>query len=193
MLLRSTERSSGLADIQFFFRATDADVEKYLNVLTLLPPAEIKSVMAEHRSNPRGRHAQRTLAREVTELVHGPGGVTQAELLAKILFAPSLKDLKSSQVLEIIESGASDPRFQRVHRNELKGKPVTKLAVEYGLTKGRSEATRIVSSKGMTLNGDVVNDPRREIRVQELIDKHIAVLRKGNKDAIVFYVDRDDL
>lgn len=148
--------------------------------------------MAAHAANPRERHAQRTLAREVTELVHGVSGVAQAELLAQVLFAPSLRDLKAAQVLEIIESGASDPRFRRVARAELKGKPVTKLAVEYGLTKARSEASRIVSAKGMSLNGDTVNDPRREIRTQELIDGHIAVLRKGNKDAVVFYVDRDD-
>lgn len=162
-------------------------------MLTLLPPAEIRAVMAEHAASPRARVAQRTLAREVTELVHGPAGVAQAELLATVLFAPSLRDLKASQVLAILEGGSSDPRFRRVHRKELKGKPVTKLAVEYGLTKARSEASRIVASKGMTLNGDVVNDPRREIRTQELIDQHIAVLRKGTKDAIVFYVDRDDL
>lgn len=149
--------------------------------------------MEQHRANPKERLAQRTLAREVTELVHGPSGVEQAELLATILFAPSLRELKAQQVLDIIESEAGDPRFRRVHRSELKGKPVTKLAVEYGLTKARSEANRIVASKGMTLNGDVINDPRREIRTQELIDRHIAVLRKGNKDAVVLYVDRDDL
>lgn len=174
---------------QFFYRAPDADVEKYLNVLTLLPPAEIRDVLARHRAEPRRRIAQKTLAREVTELVHGPSGVEQAELIASILFTPDLRSLSAQQILDIIQSPYPDPRFVHVKRSEIKGVPVSKLAVTYGLVKARNEATRIISGKGMTLNGDTINDPRRWVRVQELIDGHLAVIRKGNKDAIVLYVE----
>lgn len=59
------------ADRQFFYRATDADVQKYLSVLTLVPPAQIEATMREHEADPKKRVAQQLLAEEVTELVHG--------------------------------------------------------------------------------------------------------------------------
>ena len=37
-----------LADIQFFIRSTDEDVEKYLRLFTLLPLERIDEIMAEH-------------------------------------------------------------------------------------------------------------------------------------------------
>lgn len=33
---------------QFFLRTTDADVENYLNLFTLLDPQEVKSMMVSH-------------------------------------------------------------------------------------------------------------------------------------------------
>lgn len=56
---------------QFFYRAADDDVEKYLRLLTLLSSQEIDAVLAKHRAAPKRRLAQKLLASEVTELVHG--------------------------------------------------------------------------------------------------------------------------
>lgn len=56
---------------QFFYRAPDADVEKYLRLLTLVPKEKIDQTLAEHYAAPKERIAQRLLADEVTELVHG--------------------------------------------------------------------------------------------------------------------------
>ena len=76
---------------QYFFRAADADVEKYLKLFTLLPLERIGQVMQRHnvsvletlkpptntdfplvtQLDPPKREAQRLLADEVTELVHG--------------------------------------------------------------------------------------------------------------------------
>lgn len=46
-------------------------MEKYLSLLTLVPPEKIKAVMEKHAAEPKGRHPQNLLAEEVTELVHG--------------------------------------------------------------------------------------------------------------------------
>lgn len=49
---------------------TDADVEKYLKLFTLLPIEEIEEIVRAHVQNPGLRMAQQRLASEVTELVH---------------------------------------------------------------------------------------------------------------------------
>lgn len=66
-----TARTSVSDFYQFFFRTQDADVGKYLNLLTLVPSQNIAEALRAHEKTPRERFAQRLLAREVTELVHG--------------------------------------------------------------------------------------------------------------------------
>jgi tyrosyl-tRNA synthetase len=55
---------------QFFLRTTDADVEKYLKMFTLLPVEEIDAIVQEHEIQPEHRLAQKLLAKEVTLMVH---------------------------------------------------------------------------------------------------------------------------
>lgn len=89
---------------QFWFNAADEEVEEYLLKMTLLPKAEIDAVMAEQRSNPAGRAAQKRLAAEVTKLVHG---VEEAEMPT----APAGKlrdmvtDVSTSELRRLVEQG----------------------------------------------------------------------------------------
>lgn len=75
--------------LQFFLRTTDADVGRYLKLFTFLPLERIQQYMTEHEARiasgertsaditlqaaPEKRSAQRVLADEITELVHGGG------------------------------------------------------------------------------------------------------------------------
>ena len=56
---------------QFFLRAPDSHVGGYLKMFTLLPLPRIEAALAHHAQNPEARAAQRLLAGEVTELIHG--------------------------------------------------------------------------------------------------------------------------
>ena len=55
-------------------------------MFTLLPMDEIEALVEEHAGDPRRRVAQRALAREVTDLVHGAGARQAAEEASEILF-----------------------------------------------------------------------------------------------------------
>lgn len=176
---------------QFFYRSPDADVRKYLSLLTLVPPAEIAQVMAEHEAAPRARAAQQLLADEVTELVHGPEAVTRAHAIKAIMYARDPRALKSQDVLATLRG---DPRLVSVKRSEIKGVPVAKLIAVHGLVGSRSEATRIIKPKntGVHINEIPVTDPRQEIHLSNLVDGHLAVVRRGTRDMLVFYVEYDE-
>ncbi|KAL7419042.1 tyrosyl-tRNA synthetase [Cryptotrichosporon argae] len=165
---------------QFFVRSTDDDVEKYLKVLTCLPFGTIADVMAGHRREPKARVAQRILAEEVTELVHGRTAVRKAQTIATALFSTSIRSLRASDVLEAF---AGDPRLVRRPRAEvLGGPPASKLAVEHGLCRSRGEANRLISSGGLYLNDAPVADPRRGVSRSDLIDGRLVILRRGALD-----------
>jgi len=64
---------------QFFFRVDDRDVGRYLRYFTFLDEPTIVALDEQTKAAPEKREAQRTLAREVTRLVHGQAAVDQAE------------------------------------------------------------------------------------------------------------------
>jgi tyrosyl-tRNA synthetase len=64
---------------QFFFRADDREVGRFLRYFTFLDEKTIIALEEQVRVAPEKRAAQRTLAREVTRLVHGEAAVAQSE------------------------------------------------------------------------------------------------------------------
>ncbi|KAJ1837904.1 tyrosyl-tRNA synthetase, partial [Coemansia sp. RSA 2703] len=71
-------KTSAFDIYQFFVKTSDADVERFLKMFTLLPVRRIAEVMSEHREVPENFAAQRLLAAEVTELIHGQSGLNRA-------------------------------------------------------------------------------------------------------------------
>ncbi|MFZ0000314.1 MAG: tyrosine--tRNA ligase, partial [Trebonia sp.] len=68
----AADRTSPYQFFQYWMNVPDADVERFLLQLTLLPVEEAQAVAAAHLQAPNKRDGQRRLAREVTTLVHGP-------------------------------------------------------------------------------------------------------------------------
>src|ERR1700752_4666168 len=67
----AADRTSPYQFFQYWMNVTDADVERFLLQLTLLPVAECGAIAAEHAAAPFKRSGQRRLAREITPIVHG--------------------------------------------------------------------------------------------------------------------------
>ena len=70
-------------------RSADADVGRYLKLFTFMPMSDITTLIAEHELQPSKRIAQRKLAREVLEIVHGKVEANEAETQHSLLFRPS--------------------------------------------------------------------------------------------------------
>jgi tyrosyl-tRNA synthetase len=71
---------------QFWVQMADADIVKYLPQFSLASLDETNSLIAAHNADPGKRVAQRSLAHEMTTLVHGIDAARDAEAAAEILF-----------------------------------------------------------------------------------------------------------
>ncbi|KAJ3900691.1 tyrosine-tRNA ligase [Lentinula edodes] len=150
---------------QYFLKVEDADVEKYLKIFTFLPLSEIQMVMEVHKSEPDKRTAQRRLAAEVTELIHGgTGQVADAQTL--------------------IDAFRGDPRMTLCEDTELTSVPVVKLASKYGLVSSTSAARQLAQSKGLYFNDQVVPDIRFTLHKSHLLDGRAVMIRAG-KDKVI--------
>lgn len=87
---------------QFFYNTLDEDVERFLKIFTLLPQEEIKSICERHALD-RSKHlGQSILAKEITELIHGPEEAHDAEYISIALFRDlGVKSSSSTNTTEI--------------------------------------------------------------------------------------------
>jgi tyrosyl-tRNA synthetase len=79
------ERTSPFKFYQFWLNADDRDVIKYLKFFTFLDRPTIDALEQTVAEAPERRDAQRTLAREVTALVHGEAELAKAERATELM------------------------------------------------------------------------------------------------------------
>jgi|YelNatPaOPRAMG01_1025707.scaffolds.fasta_scaffold30245_1 tyrosyl-tRNA synthetase len=165
---------------QFWFNTDDRDVIRYLKFFTLLPREKIEELEQEVASSPEKREAQRTLAREVTRMVHGETALSRAERASRILFGEEIKDVTAQEIEEIF----GDVPSTEVGEGELTGEGilVTELLVKCGLASSRSDGRRLIQGGGIYLNNVRVVDIEQRVNIEQAIEGKFLVLRKGRKD-----------
>jgi tyrosyl-tRNA synthetase len=71
---------------QYLLNLPDEHMNQYLHMFTLREKSEIEQIMREHLRFPENRVAQKTLASDVTKLIHGDEKAIVAEDISKGLF-----------------------------------------------------------------------------------------------------------
>jgi tyrosyl-tRNA synthetase len=173
------DRTSPFRFYQFWLNTDDRDVVSYLKFFTFLTRDEITALEDAVRTAPEERQAQRTLAREVTRLVHGETHVERAGRASAVLFGGDPAGLSADEVLAVFE----DVPATELPRDRLAGKglAVTELLATTGLVPSRSEATRLIRSGGIYVNSRRVSDERARVSLDDAIDGRLFVLRKGQR------------
>ncbi|KAJ1733310.1 tyrosyl-tRNA synthetase [Coemansia biformis] len=146
---------------QFLVKTADSDVERLLGMLTLLPLPRIRQVMEEHSRAPDRFAAQRLLAAEVTELIHGEAGLQQALCATEVLFGGRAGyGLRQFSSQDFCSAFAHDGRMVAVARSAVAGKNISDIAVLVGACGSKSEAARLVRSGGLYWNNAPVLDSK---------------------------------
>ncbi|MFA5889419.1 MAG: tyrosine--tRNA ligase [Actinomycetota bacterium] len=169
--------TSPYAFYQWFVRAPDADAGSFLRLFTEVPQEEIRALEASGQANPARRDPQRRLARELTELVHGEGGLARAERATAALFGGDLQGLNESELLEIFADVAS----AEVPATRLGSITVTDAFVESALVRSRGEARRLVDGGGAYVGNRRMESADAVLGATELSSETIMVLRAGKR------------
>ncbi|HET7616126.1 MAG TPA: tyrosine--tRNA ligase, partial [Bacillales bacterium] len=83
---------------QFALNASDDDVVKFLKYFTFLSHDEIEALEDKVKTEPEKREAQRTLAEEMTRLVHGEEALRQAIHISEALFGGDVSQLSAEEI-----------------------------------------------------------------------------------------------
>ena len=170
---------------QYFLRAADADVIRYLKVFSLKSLDEIAALEEQMKANPEARIPQKALAEEITLLVHGEAGLKTAQGATQTLFGGSVEG-KTAEELETI---FKDVKSAEVAKAECVGIPVFMIAAKAGMLKSNGEARRMAQQGGLSLNGSKVDD-KRTLTEDDLVGGRVAVLRSGKKNHFLLKVSQ---
>lgn len=168
--------TSPFAFYQFWINTSDENVESYLKLFTFLSIDEIAAAMELHARNPKERHAQKILAREVTRLVHGHEA-EQAEAISAVLFDATSIHSVDAHLLEALWKAAPSWEVRE-------GMPFVDALVGAQLARSRREARQFIVEGAVTLNGGEISDPTRRLEVDDFVHR-TAIVRCGRRSAAV--------
>ncbi|MBQ1298780.1 tyrosine--tRNA ligase [Candidatus Saccharibacteria bacterium] len=155
---------------QFWLNQPDTSVEYLIKIYTLLSKDEIEEILKKHKEAPEKRLAQKTLAKGVTEVVHGVKNAKAIENLTELLFN------RETNFAEFTEDEISEfAEFLPVVR---KGTLLVDALVDTGLAESKKKAREFISGGAITINGVKVSE---DVKLEQ-----IAIVKKGkNKFLIV--------
>jgi tyrosyl-tRNA synthetase len=173
------ELTPPFAFYQWFLNVDDSVVGTYLRVFSFRARDEIESLDASVIERPDGRAAQRALASEVTELVHGADAAAAASVASQALFGQG--DLASLDAATLEAAFADLPRANIGDQMP----SVLDLLVESGLSDSRGQARRTLSEGGAYVNNVRVADAAAVPDRADLLAGRWLLLRRGKRNLAV--------
>ena len=160
---------------QFWLNVDDEGVIDYMKIYTTLDRDAIEAIAENHAVNPGARSAQKVLAREVTDIVHGVTRRESVERVTEVLFGGG--EFASLSDDDIAALAQEIPRVDP-------GVGVIEALVVSEVVGSNGEAKRLLKSGAISLNG---------AKIFEDQPIHQAALLKKGKNTFVLVAEGDEL
>ena len=159
---------------QFWLNVDDESAIEYMKIFTMLDRDTIEAIAENHAVNPGARSAQKVLAREVTDIVHGSARRESVERVTEVLFGGG--DFKK---LSDDDLGALAEEIPCVDA----GIDVIEALVESGAVGSNGEAKRLLKSGAISLSGEKLAENK--------VVNDTSLLKKG-KNTFVLIMEGDE-
>ncbi|KKL27599.1 hypothetical protein LCGC14_2383530, partial [marine sediment metagenome] len=167
---------------QFWINVSDEDAEKYIKTFTFLNKNEIDNITRDHVKAPHERMLQKTLAREVTTLVHSKEDYEAAVEASQILFGKSTKEslqtIREDMFLSVFEGV---PQFS-IGKDKKNSSVMDLLSVHTAIFSSKGELKRMVQGGGLMINKQKVEDTETQIDQNDFINGKYLLVQKGKKN-----------
>ena len=174
------KKSSPYEFYQFFVNVADSDIANMLKRLSMKSVDEIQQLIYQSETQPHLREAQKALAMELTEIVHGKEGLQSALRITDALFKGNIADLTADEISQAFK----DAEKTTVSEN-------TSLidALLQGKVCSSKRAAREFSTRGsISINGTKWQQIDKVLTLQDTLDGKTIVIRKGKKNYSIFNI-----
>ena len=160
---------------QFWLNVDDRDVSTYMRILSFKPREELEKMEQQTQERPQERAAQRTLAEELTTLVHGADQTAAVIDASRALFG-------QGELTELEERTLTAALSEVPHIQVGELLSVVDLLTKAGLVASKSAARRIVKEGGAYVNNVKVVAEDEIPAERDLLHGRWLVLRRGKKN-----------
>jgi tyrosyl-tRNA synthetase len=162
------EKTSPYAFYQFWLNVDDESVGELLRIYTLLPKEEIERLETETTLHPSDREAQKTLAQEVTTIVHGAKRTVSVQRVTNVLFGNAQVSELAAEDLEIL--------MLQIPTVSL-GVTVVDAVVTSGIAASNGEARRLIEGGAISVNNEKIASDRT-------VDE-VSLIKKGKNNFVL--------
>ena len=152
---------------QFLLNSDDQSVFEYLKILTTLSKDEIENIERQHSGNQHLRIAQKALAKNVVEIVHGKKVANSVVSATEVLFGGKKIETLKPEEIKVLKT-----EIPTISKN----KTISEILVESKLSKSKGEAKRLIAANSISFNG---------VKVLEDIEISQAGLLKKGKNSFI--------
>ncbi|MGM9924297.1 MAG: tyrosine--tRNA ligase [Bacillus sp. (in: firmicutes)] len=169
------EKTTPYEFYQFWINTADQDVVKYLKIFTFLSKEEIEALEESVQTEPHLRKAQKTLAEEMTRLVHGQAALDTAINISQALFSGDIKSLTAAEIMQ----GFKDvPSYRHEEGTDI---GLVELLVNAKISPSKRQAREDITNGAISVNGDKVTDVQYVVTNQDRVEDQFTIIRRGKK------------
>ncbi|MGV3489032.1 MAG: tyrosine--tRNA ligase [Tuberibacillus sp.] len=169
------EKTTPYEFYQYWINTNDQDVIRFLKYFTFLSREAIDELAKEVETAPEKRLAQKTLAEELTKLVHGESALQQAIKISEALFSGNISELSGDD----IRQGFKDvPTHQFENKDDL---GLVDALVTAGVSPSKRQAREDIGNGAIYINGERLQDVNYTLTDKDRIDGQFIVVRRGKK------------
>ncbi len=170
------KKTSPYVFYQFWINTADADVYKFMRYFTFLSVEEIDAIEAADNAGGKKPEAQRILAEQVTELVHGQAALQAAQRISKSLFSGDLDALTESDFEQLAQDGVPGLTLEK------SADGLVDALAAAGLAKSKSEARGFLQSGSVQVNGVRIDAIDYRFTETDRRFGRFTLLRRGKKN-----------
>lgn len=182
-------RTSPYKFYQYWLNSSDEDAEKYIKIFTFLNREKIEELIASHKEAPHLRELQKTLAEEITVMVHSREDFENAVMASEVLFGKStaedLKKLNEATFLDVFE-GVPQAEIERKEIEEGLDM-IAALSAKTEFLSSNGEARRALKENSVSVNKEKVGEDYI-IKSTDLINNKYVILNKGKRNTYILRV-----
>ncbi len=170
---------------QYLVRVTDDEVIQLMRMLTFI---DIEEIMTFEQAIVSGdfipNSAQKRLASEVTQFVHGKEGLQKALQVSEAIKPGS----ESTLDLFVLEEISKDMPYAAMTGGEVVNQKYAEVSKNAGLVTSKSEAIRLIKNGGAYLNNKKISDPTFEIEEKHVIGGKYLLISAGKKKRVLIQI-----
>ena len=158
---------------QYFINVSDDDAARYLKVFSFHSLEEIAALTKEHYEHLGARIAQKALAYEVVELIHGKAKAEECKKMSEVLFSGEIKSLSKENIEEL---------FGDLKVEQPKGLLLEDLLIAIKAASSKREAREFINGNAVAINGEKVCDLTHVVDEKDALFGEYVVIKRGKKN-----------